>query len=310
MKLIIQIPCLNEEENLSQVLNELPESIPGISDIEIVVIDDGSTDRTTEIARDHGATLIEHKQNLGLGIAFKHGLQYALQQDVDILVNTDADNQYPSEYIPDLVKAVVEGESDLVIGNRKPWKIKHFSKRKRFFQYAGSFVVRRLTNTNVPDTVSGFRAYSKAAMRSLNITTKYSYVLDAIMQLSKKGLTITSVPIKTNLPTRESRLFSNMFQHIFKSAVNVLRVYAIYEPFRTFLYLSLIFLIPGAFLGGRFVYFYVLGLGGGHIQSLIATAILIINGVLLIVLGVIAELLKTNRMIVEEMYAHMKASER
>jgi len=306
MKLIIQIPCLNEEQILPRVLEELPDSIPGIAEIEIVVIDDGSTDRTSEIAKDHGATIIKHKQNLGLGIAFSHGLQYALQQDVDILVNTDADNQYPSKYIPDLVSAIVAGEADLVIGNRQPWKIKHFSKLKRFFQYAGGFVVRKLTSTNIPDTVSGFRAYSKEAIRSLNITTKYSYVLDSIMQLSKKGLIISSIPIQTNLPTRKSRLFSNMFQHIYKSGVNVLRVYAIYEPFKTFLYLSLIFLLPGTYLGARFVYFYLLGQGGGHIQSLIAMAILIINGVLFIVLGVIAELLKTNRMILEEMYAYMK----
>jgi glycosyltransferase involved in cell wall biosynthesis len=306
MKLIIQIPCLNEEKTLPLVLKELPKKLNGISSIEVVVIDDGSTDKTSQVAKKYGCRVLKHKKNKGLGFAFKAGLEYALEKNVDILVNTDADNQYPSKYIKDLVKPIVDKKADLVISDRQTSKVKHFSLLKKFFQFFGSFLVRRLTETDVKDTVSGFRAYSKNAMYNLHITTKFSYVLDTIMQLSKKNMRIINIPIKINKPTRKSRLFKNMFQHIRKSGINLLRLYAIYEPFKTFTFFSLFFFIPGFLLGVRFIFYLLQGLGDGHIQSLIATAILIITSVMLFTLGIIGELLKTNRTLIEENYTFNK----
>lgn len=306
MKLIIQIPCLNEEKTLSNVLKEIPEEIQGIKKIEIVVIDDGSKDKTATVAKKHGCTVLKHKKNKGLGYAFKTGLEYALEQGADILVNTDADNQYPSRYIKDIVEPIIKNEADVVISDRQTHKIKHFSPLKKTFQKIGSGLVRKLTKTNVKDTVSGFRAYNKNAMLNIHITTKFSYVLDTIMQLSKKNMRIVNVPITTNKPTRKSRLFKNMYQHILKSGMNILRLYAVYEPFKTFSFFSAIFFIPGLILGARFLYYFFQGLGDGYIQSLIATAILIITAVVLFTLGIIGELLKTNRMLIEEQYSFNK----
>ncbi len=300
MRLIIQIPCYNEEKTLPLVLRDIPKKIEGVKEIEVVVIDDGSKDKTVEVAKKYGCTVLKNKNNKGLGLSFKRGLEYALEKKADILVNTDGDNQYPSKYIPSLIKPVKENKADLVIGNRQPWKIKHFSPLKRMLQHLGSSVVRRLTNTSVEDTVSGFRAYSKEAMQNLNVTTRFSYVLDTLMQLSKKELNIVTIPIKTNKPTRKSRLFKNMFQHIIISATNVLRLYAVYEPFKTFFKISILFLIPGLFIGFRFLYFFMQGQGDGQVQSLIATAILIITSVVMFVMGILGELLKTNRQILEE----------
>ena len=306
MKLIIQIPCLNEEQTLPQVLKEIPKEIKGIKKIEIVIIDDGSTDKTAEIAKKHGCTVLKHKKNKGLGYAFKTGLEYAIEEGADILVNTDADNQYPSKYIEKIIQPIIKNQADVVISDRQTQKIKHFSPIKKFFQKIGSAFVRKLTKTKVNDTVSGFRAYNKNAMYNIHITTKFSYVLDTIMQLSKKNMKIVNVPITTNKPTRKSRLFKNMFQHIKKSGMNILRLYAVYEPFKTFALLSAIFLLPGLFLAFRFIYFFAQGQGDGRIQSLIATAILIITAVILFTLGIIGELLKTNRLLIEEQYTFNK----
>jgi glycosyltransferase involved in cell wall biosynthesis len=299
MKLIIQIPCFNEEKTLPLVLKEIPKSIKGVKKVEVVIIDDGSSDRTESVAKKYGATVLKHNVNRGLGNAFNTGLDYALKQNVDILVNTDADNQYPSRYIEKLVQKVINENCDMVIGNRRPWKVKYFSPFKRFMQWFGSSLIRTLTQTKVPDTVSGFRAYSKRAMRELNITTKFSYVLDTIMQASQKGLKIGSVPIQINPPTRKSRLFKNIFQHMWKSGMNILRIYSIYQPFKTFLALSLVFFVPGFILGTRFIYYFIINQGTGHIQSLIATAILLITSVMMFSLGIIGELLKTNRLLIE-----------
>ncbi len=300
MKLVINIPCYNEEKTLGFVLKELPKKIDGIDKIEVQIVDDGSTDRTTEIAREYHCVLIRHKKNQGLGNAFRTGVEVALDRGCDIFVNTDADNQYPSEYIKELVKPILEGKADMVIGNREPWKVRHFSPLKRAFQFFGNMIVRNIAGSEVPDTVSGFRAYSKETLLKLNITTKFSYVLDTIVQASKKGLKIESIKIRTNAPTRKSRLFKNIFEHMIKSAVNVLRCYVVYEPFKTFMSLALVTFIPALVVSSRFIFYYLQGNGGGHIQSLILAAILYIISGLMFTLGILAELLGTNRRLMEE----------
>jgi glycosyltransferase involved in cell wall biosynthesis len=300
MKLVINIPCYNEESTLAQVLEELPKKIDDIDVIEVQIVDDGSTDKTREVARKYGCRVIRHKYNMGLGVAFKHGMEVALENGADIFVNTDADNQYPGKFIPALVKPVIEGEADMVIGNREPWNVKHFSPIKRMFQYVGNTMIRRIIKADVPDTVSGFRAYSREAMLQLNVTQQFSYVLDTIVQGAKKGLKIKSIPIKTNLPTRKSRLFKNIFHHMKKSGTNMIRVWVLYEPFQTFLYMTLLFAVPSLILVGRFFGYYYYGMGSGHIQSLIIAAILMTMAGISLALAVIAYLLGMNRRLIEE----------
>lgn len=210
-KIIIQIPCFNEEKTLPLVLQDFPENI------EIVIIDDGSTDETVKIATQFDAAILKHEKNLGLGMAFKTGLEYAISQNADILINTDADNQYPGKYIPDLINQILENKADVVIGNRKPWKIKEFSFLKRVLQFSGSVLVQALLGAKIPDPVSGFRAYNKKAMQSLKITTKFSYTLQSLAQLVSNKCKIISVPITTNAQTRPSRLFKSIGHFIFKS---------------------------------------------------------------------------------------------
>jgi glycosyltransferase involved in cell wall biosynthesis len=302
MKLVINIPCLNEEKTLPLVINELPKKIDGVSEIEIQVIDDGSTDKTVEVAKMLGVTrIIKHKHNMGLGVAFKHGLEAALEAGADILVNTDADNQYPGRYISELVQPIIKHEADIVIGNREPWLIGHFSYFKRCLQYWGNFLARNIAGSDVPDTVSGFRAYSKDAMLRINVTTGYSYVLDTIVQASKKGLLIKSIPIEVNPPTRKSRLMKNIFSYLRKSFLNVMQCYVIYEPFKTFMTFATLFFLPALFLGLRFLYYNVIvKTGGAHIQSLILATILFTLSGLMFTLGIIANLLGANRRLIEE----------
>lgn len=299
MKLLINIPCFNEENTLPQVLAELPKKIAGIDHLEVQIVDDGSTDKTLEIAQKAGCRIIKHKTNLGLGVAFKHGLESALENGADIMVNTDADNQYPSKYIAELITPILEKKADVVIGDRQTWKIAHFNAFKKVFQWFGSSLVRLLTGTDIIDTVSGFRAYSREALLKLNVSTRFSYVLDTIMQCAQKDIKMLSIPIETNKPTRKSRLFRNMFQHMWKSGFNLLRVYIIYKPFNTFMFMSAIFFIPALLIILRFFYFFSIGDGRGHIQSLIGAAILAITAVMLFVLGIVGTLLRTNRELLE-----------
>ncbi len=300
MKLVINIPCFNEENTLPLVLKEIPKKITGIKSIEVQIVDDGSTDRTCEIAKKYNCRVIKHKHNCGLGIAFKTGMEAALENGADIFVNTDADNQYPCSYIADLIKPVMENNADLVIGDRQTWSVHHFSFLKKILQWVGSYFVRLLTQTEVPDTVSGFRAYSRDAMLRLNVTTKFSYVLDTIMQCRRKNLRILSVPIQINSPTRPSRLFKNMFQHIRKSGFNLIRLYVIYKPLPTFILASFITFIPAGILIIRFMYYFLTVDGRGHIQSLIASAIIINVCVMLIALGIIGEIIGVSRILTEE----------
>ncbi|MBP9779905.1 glycosyltransferase family 2 protein [Candidatus Gracilibacteria bacterium] len=302
MKLIIQIPCKNEEKTLPETLRELPKQIDGIDIIEYQVIDDGSTDSTASVAQELGVHhIISFKKNRGLGGAFKAGVENALKHQADILVNTDADNQYPGRYVTDLVRPILDGKADIVIGDRQPTKVGHFRWYKKILQGLGNIVLSFITGESLPDSVSGFRAYSRESLYELNVTSKFSYVIDTIIQSYKKGLHIAWVPITTNLPTRPSRLFKNIFQHIKKSTIDILRVYTMYEPLKVFLVVSVPFLLAG-FLGiARFIYYYVTtDLGYGMIQSLVISGSLITIGISLFSLGIVADLIAKNRFLIEE----------
>jgi glycosyltransferase involved in cell wall biosynthesis len=302
MKLLIQIPCKNEEGTLPSVLAELPTSVPGITHIETLVIDDGSTDATVQVAKNLWVThVLTFAANRGLWDAFRAGMVFALQQWADILVNTDADNQYPGTYIADLVAPLVAGQADIAIGDRRPGQVAHFRWYKKMLQRFGNVVMQFFTWVYMPDAVSWFRAYNKEALEMLNVTVRFSYVIDTILQAYQKGLAISRVPITTNAPTRPSRLFKNIWVHIQKSAVSILRVYTMYAPFRIFLLASIPFLLIG--LGGvlRFLRRYrVIGEGSGKVQSLIIASVLIMIGMNFISLGIIGDVIARNRMLIEE----------
>lgn len=303
MKLVVQIPCFNEEDSLEKVLKEIPKTIKGISKIETQIIDDGSTDRTVEIAKKLGVTrIISHKKNQGLGMSFSDGVEVALKAGADILVNTDGDNQYPGKYIKDLVEPIINNQAEIVIADRQTQTIKHFSWEKKFLQKWGSVVVRMLSGTDVPDAVSGFRAYSRKSLLELNIITRFSYCIDTIVQAGKKGLKIVSIPIRVNPPTRKSRLFSNMWQHIQKSSINLLRVFAVYEPFKTFFIIALVLAIPALFFLLRFIYFYLFVPveAKGHVQSLIFGSAFLVCSVQALALGILADLVSINRRLMEK----------
>jgi len=247
MKLIVQIPCYNEEKTLPLVLSTIPKSIQGISEIETLVIDDGSSDKTSEIARNLGVNhIVRHKQNKGLAAAFAAGINTALKLGADIIVNTDGDNQYPQQEIPRLIKPILDGTHDMVIADRQVTKVKEFSPIKKLLQIWGSSLVRALSGTKVPDAPSGFRAFSKEAAMQLNIVTDFSYVIETVVQAGRKRIATTHVQVVTNPKTRESRLFKSIFEHIKRSAAAVLRSYAMYTPFRIFLVMGVVVLAIGA----------------------------------------------------------------
>ena len=302
MNLFVQIPCYNEEETIAKVLKEIPKEILDFKAISKIIIDDGSTDSTIEEANNAGANhIIHHDINLGLGTSFRTGQEYAIKEKVDILVNTDADNQYPGRYIPALIQPILDGEADIVIGNRQTWRVPHFSLHKKFLQWFGTRMVSILIGEpNIKDAVSGFRAYNRRALLVLNVTQRFSYVLDTTIQAKVKGLRVTSIDITTNPPTRPSRLFRSNFHHIRKSTMDVIRVYAMYRPMRFFFWIGIIFLLLGVYPMFRFLYDYFLGSGGeGMIQSLIFGSTFVIIGVLMFALGIIADLLAKNRALME-----------
>ena len=301
LKLLVQIPCFNEELTIEELLIEARLATEHLDSCELVVIDDGSIDDTIESAKNSGADhVISHESNRGLGKAFRSGLQFAISYGADVLVNTDGDNQYPSKYIPDLIQPILDGSVDIVIGNRQTRSVKHFSLFKKSMQWLGTRLVSVLIGEpNIKDAVSGFRAYNRKAMLELNVTSSFSYVLDTTIQAKMKGLRIASIDITTNPPTRPSRLFKNNFHHIRKSAMDIIRVYAMYRPMRVFFWVGIVFLLVGSIPMFRFLadYFFV-GEGEGKIQSLIFGATFIIIGVLIMALGIIADLLAKNRMLI------------
>lgn len=313
MRLIIQIPCYNEAETLPRVIADLPQRLPGVSAIEILVIDDGSTDETVAVAQQLGVPhIVRHVHNRGLAAAFQTGLQACLERGADIIVNTDGDHQYPGSEIAAVVAPVVAQQADIVVGNRQTDVIAHFSPFKKALQRWGSWVVRLASGTSVPDATSGFRAFSREAALRLTVLTRYTYTLETIIQAGKKGLVIDHVPIQVNDPLRESRLIKNTWSYVYRSAETILRLYALYEPFRTFVYLSTPFFLLGLILLGRFTSLYLFGFidtPGRLIQSVVVGAMAMTIGFLLVVLGILGDLMATNRMLVEEMLYRLKKQE-
>lgn len=303
MKLIVQIPCYNEEETLHLVVNSIPRSIKGIDKVEVMIIDDGSKDKTIEVAKKLGVDhIVRHKKNKGLAMTFYDGVQEALRLGADIIVNTDGDNQYPQEDIPKLIEPILSGEYDIVVGDRQTATIAHFSPLKKFLQKVGSGLVNKAAGTNIPDAVSGFRAYSRKAALDVNVVTTFSYCTETIIHAGKKRVPITFVPIKTNPKTRESRLFKNMYQHIWKSTSTIFQSYAMHEPFKIFFSIGAFIFLLGTLPMLRYLWL-VLAHGepiAGHLQSLVAGAVLIIVGFLTIVLGIVSDLIAINRRLLEE----------
>ncbi|HZB07352.1 MAG TPA: glycosyltransferase family 2 protein [Thermoleophilaceae bacterium] len=299
MKLIIQIPCFDEEATLPETLGDLPRAIEGIGEVEWLVIDDGSTDRTVEVAREHGVHhIVRLTNNRGLAAAFQAGLDASLKLGADIVVNTDADNQYYGGDIPKLVAPILDGQADMVIGDRETDQIDHFSPLKKRLQRLGSAVVRRASGTDVPDTTSGFRAYNREAALQMQVVSKFTYTLESLIQAGKMLVAVDHVPIRTNEKTRESRLFPSMWAYVRRNAVAIFRVYTLYEPLRVFLAAAAVAALIGAVIWTRFLYFYFFSDDpGGHIQSLILGSTLFVVAVQLAALGVIGDILAGTRVI-------------
>lgn len=309
VKLIVQIPCLNEADTLGEALDGLPAEIPGVDRIETLVVDDGSVDGTVAVARSLGIDhIVCHKRNLGLAKAFATGLETSLRLGADIIVNTDGDNQYPASAIPDLVGPIVGGQADIVIGDRQIDRIPHFSPAKKTLQWMGSWLVRTVSETQVPDATSGFRAYSREAALRLNILTRYSYTLETIIQAGKQGLSVVSVPIETNSPTRPSRLQRSTWHFIKAQTSTILRLYAFYEPLRTFSYLAFPFLLVGAALLVRFGIYYLVGERGiGRFTQSVSIGVgLLLIGLLIGLFGVQADIASKHRQLTQEVLYRLR----
>ncbi len=302
MKLVVQIPCLNEAETLPLVLKSIPTKIKGVNEIIVLVIDDGSTDGTVAVARAHGVKhFVRHPQKQGLGRSFHDGAMYALSIGADIVVNTDGDNQYPQERIGDLVQPIINLDADIVIADRQTQKIAHFSPFKKLLQRIGSRVVNIAAGTNVADAPSGFRAYSKESLLRLNTITRFSYTLESVIQAGNKGLGIVSIPVTTNPKLRESRLFSSTWEHVRKSAITIIRGYVMYKPYMVFGTLAAILFGLAVIPFARFIILSIEdGSTAGHIQSLLAGSVLMIASFLCLVLNVIADLIRINRILIED----------
>ena len=302
MKVVVQIPCLNEEQTLPLVLESIPKKIAGVDEIIIVIIDDGSTDKTIAVAKRHGVKhIVKHVRNEGLGRSFHDGVHYALSIGADILVNTDGDNQYPQADIGRLVAPVIAGEADIVVADRQTHQIAHFSTTKKLLQRLGSKVVNIAAGTDLPDAASGFRAYSRESLLRLNTVTRFSYCTETIIQAGNKGLAICSIPIDTNPKLRESRLFKSTWQHVRKSAITIIRAYVMYKPYIVFGWLGSILFVLGLVPFARFFYFSVEeGSTRGHLQSLLVGSLLMIAAFLCLVLNIIADLIRTNRVLTED----------
>jgi glycosyltransferase involved in cell wall biosynthesis len=310
MKLIVQIPCFNEGTQLPDTLAQLPREVPGIDRVEWLVIDDGSTDDTVDVARANGVDhVVRLTNNKGLAAAFQAGLDACLKLGADVIVNTDADNQYYGGDIVKLVEPIIAGHADMVVGDRDTDSIEHFSPLKKRLQRLGSAVVRRASDTNVPDTTSGFRAYNREAALQLNVVSKFTYTLESIIQAGKMVVAVDHVPIRTNTKTRESRLFPSMASYVRRNTVSIFRVYTMYEPLRVFMAAAALVALVGVFIWARFIYFYFSGEGRGHIQSLILGATLFIVAVQLAALGVLGDILAGTRVLQQRVLERVRRVE-
>lgn len=301
MKLIIQIPCLNEAETLEIALNDLPKHIDGIDEIEYLIINDGSVDNTVEVAKKWGVHyVVNFKRNKGLAKGFMAGIDACLRNGADIIVNTDADNQYCGKDIEKLVRPILEKKADIVIGERPIDQTEHFSPLKKKLQHFGSYVVRKASKTEIPDAPSGFRAFSREAALHLNVMNSYTYTLETIVQAGRSNMAITSVPIRTNGELRKSRLFHSMFGYVKRSMITIIRAYMMYRPLTFFSVLGLIPFMLGVVIGFRFLIFFFMGNGGGHIQSLIFASTLMMLGFMTFVVGLQADVIANNRKLLED----------
>jgi glycosyltransferase involved in cell wall biosynthesis len=301
MKLVVQLSCLNEEQTLPDVLREIPKQIPGIDEIEVVIVDDGCTDNTVEVARKLGVKhFVHHPRRQGLARGFSDALMKSLELGADIIVHTDGDNQYPGKYIPDLVKPVLNKEADIVIADRRVQTITHFSPAKKTLQRFGTWVLNQAAGTKVPDAPSGFRAYSRDAALRLNVVTPFSYAMETIIQAGNKRLAIKSIPIQVNPKTRESRLFNSSAEHVMKSGMAIMRSFVMYRPIALFATLGWTCLLVGAIPFVRFLYFVGHQNGVHHLQSLIFGTVLLTASFISFTLGVIADQIRINRILIEE----------
>ncbi len=310
MKLIIQIPCLNEELTLPATLADLPRELPGFDTVEYLVVDDGSTDRTIEVAKANGVHhIVRLTTNKGLAYAFQAGLDAALKLGADVIVNTDADNQYNGADIVKLTNPVVAGNADMVVGDREVMTIEHFSPLKKSLQRLGSWVVRQASQTDVPDTTSGFRAYNREAAIQLIVVSKFTYTLETIIQAGKMTVAIDHVAIRTNPKTRDSRLFSSMSSYVRRNTVSIFRIYSMYEPLKVFMTLALIVGLVATAVWTRFFIAWVQGDGAGHVQSLILGAVLFNAAVVLGALGIIGDLLSGHRTMLQRIFERVRRLE-
>jgi len=309
-KLIIQIPCLNEAPTLPATLADLPRTLPGIDVIEYLVIDDGSRDETSAVARAHGVHhVIRFRRQKGLAAAFVAGIDACLKLGADYIVNTDADNQYSGHHIVRLIEPLLSGEYDIVIGDRNIREIRHMSWRKRLLQRFGSWAVRQVSGTEVPDTTSGFRAYTRDAALRMTIVSEYSYTLESIIQAGKQRMAIAHVEVATNPVTRPSRLFDNMVGYIRRSGATIVRIYTMHEPLKVFTYIGTLVFVVGLFGGGRFLYYYFAGEAYRHLASLVASAVFMILGFQILLIGLVADAISGTRKLLEDVLYRLRSME-
>jgi glycosyltransferase involved in cell wall biosynthesis len=307
MKLIIQIPCYNEEETLPATLADLPREVPGFERVEWMVINDGSNDDTVKIAQAHGVDhIISHHHNMGLARAFMTGLAAGVRLGADVIVNTDGDNQYKGEFIPELVKPIIDNRAEIVIGARPIEDIEHFSPAKKLLQKLGSWVVRVASNSDIPDAPSGFRAISREAAKQINVFNNYTYTLEMIIQAGQKNIPMTWIPIEINPVLRPTRLIKSIPSYIKRSALTITRIFVVYKPFRFFGLIGLLMFFIGFMVGCRFLYYYFIGDGDGHIQSLIFASIMLGMGFQTMMVAFVADLLSVNRKLMEELQYRMR----
>jgi glycosyltransferase involved in cell wall biosynthesis len=309
-KLIVQIPCLNEAETLPAVVREIPKHIRGIDSVEVLVVDDGSWDDTAQTARACGVEhIVRFKRQRGLAAAFMAGIDTALKLGADFIVNTDGDNQYAGADIPKLLEPLLNGTADISIGDRNIDNVDHMTPTRKRLQRLGSWVVRQVSSTTVPDTTSGFRAYTREAALRTTIVSEFSYTLESIIQAGKQRMAIAHVPVQTNPRTRESRLFKSAYAYVKKSGATIVRIYTMYEPLKVFTYIGGLIFLVGFLISLRFLYYYVTGTGTGHLQSLILSAVLLIVGFQVMLIGLLADAISGNRKLIEELLYRSRASE-